>query len=127
MKTQSLKNACIKSVSKSELYDQKEFNGVNALKSILGYSGDKEFKAYFYYGGDDKRYEVNMTWYDARLSHDTRSEFRLYYESNDVMSSAQPGDNIVVGFDKNNNFTCILYKTNHEDYQGPVEEWMTIK
>ena len=36
MKAQNLKTACIKTLSKSELYDQREFNGVTALKNILG-------------------------------------------------------------------------------------------
>lgn len=126
MKTQSLKSACIKTLSKSELYDQKELNGVKVLKNMLG-TLDKNFQANFFYGGDDTPHKVSMKWYEARMSHETRSEFRLYYESNQVMNSAQPGDNIVVGFDKTNTLTCILYKINGEDHQGHIEDWVKIK
>lgn len=52
MRAQNLKIACIKTLSKSELYDQKEFNGVTALKNILGYE-NKDFEADFILRGSD--------------------------------------------------------------------------
>ena len=126
MKTQSLKSACIKSLSKSEIFDQREFNGVKPLKVMLGYE-DKAYQANFFNGGNDSAHKVGMKWYDARLAHETRSEFRLYYEGNAVMEAAQVGDNIVIGFDKTNTLTCILYKLNNDEYQGNIPEWKQIK
>lgn len=99
MKAQNLKSACIKTLSKSELYDQREFNGVTALKNILG-NENKEIEADFVLRGSDVSCSASVTWYDARESHESRSEFRLYYEGNPVMELAVPGDNIIIGFDK---------------------------
>ncbi|NIG16635.1 type II restriction endonuclease [Pantoea sp. Cy-640] len=126
MKTQSLECACIKSLYKSEIYDQREFNGVKALKLMLG-SDAKEFKANFFIGGEDTPYKVSVTWYDARIAHEIRSEFRFYYEANPVMDSATIGDNIVIGFDRKNVLTCILYKINNSEHQGNIQEWVKIK
>lgn len=127
MKVQALQSACIKSLSKSELYDQLEINGVAALKAMLG-SEDKEFTANFFNGGDDTPYAVTMTWYDARQNDDTRSpEFRLYYKPNEIMNSAEAGDNIVIGFDRHGVLTCIVYKLQHDEHQGNISRWEKIK
>ena len=125
MKAQNLKTACIKTLSKSELYDQREFNGVTALKNILG-DENRVIETTFILRGSHVSCNASVTWYDARESHETRSEFRLYYESNPITELAVPGDNIVIGFDKKNIFTCILFKTNDEEHQGLIEQWTQI-
>ena len=125
MKAQNLKSACIKTLSKSELYDQREFNGVAALKNILG-NENKDIEADFVLRGSDVSCSASLTWYDARKSHESRSEFRLYYEGNPVMALAVPGDNIVIGYDKKSKLTCISFKTHDDEHQGHVEEWMPL-
>ncbi|MEB5707802.1 MULTISPECIES: type II restriction endonuclease [Pantoea] len=125
MKAQNLKTACIKTLSKSEIYDQREFNGVTALKNILG-NENKVIDTTFILRGSDVSCNASVTWYDARESHGTRSEFRLYYESNPVTELAVPGDNIVIGFDKNNKLNCILFKSNDEEHQGVIEQWTSL-
>lgn len=125
MKAQNLKSACIKTLSKSEIYDQKEFNGVTALKTILGHE-NKEFEADFVLRGSDVSCSASVTWYDARESHESRSEFRLYYEGNQVMELAEPGDNIVIGFDRKKTLTCILFKTHDDEHQGHIEQWTPL-
>ncbi|WP_394549923.1 type II restriction endonuclease [Pantoea sp. SGAir0183] len=125
MAAQSLTAACIKTLSKSELYDQKELNGVMALKALMG-AENKEMIATFFLRGSELQCHVSAKWYDARESHATRSEFRLYYENNPVIEQAKPGDNIVIGFDKKNNLTCILFKTNNDEHQGYIHEWTPL-
>lgn len=125
MRAQNLKTACIKTLSKSEIYDQREFNGVSALKNILG-NKDMVIDTAFILRGSDISCNASATWYDARKSHETRSEFRLYYESNPVTELAVPGDNIVIGFDKKNKLTCILFKKNDDEHQGFIEQWTPL-
>ncbi|WP_337013204.1 type II restriction endonuclease [Pantoea sp. AS142] len=125
MRARNSKTACIKTLSKSELYDQREFNGVTALKNIMG-SENRVIDAVFILRGSDVSCNASVTWYDARESHETRSEFRLYYESNPVTELAVPGDNIVIGFDKNNKLTCILFKTSDDEHQGIIEQWTRL-
>ncbi|MHB9005084.1 MAG: type II restriction endonuclease, partial [Coriobacteriia bacterium] len=49
-------------------------------------------------GGENEGFteESTITWYDARASHPTRSEYRLYYKSNPVMELASESDLLVV-------------------------------
>jgi hypothetical protein len=80
--------------------NQHEFNGINEFRSIFG-SEKRKFGAKFMYLTDDeeKLLETDgfMTWYDARENHPTRTEFRFYYSSNEVLSGANTGDLVVVG------------------------------
>lgn len=80
--------------------NQHEFNGINDLKSILG-TERLQFKGQFIYLGDTEDQILgengNLTWYDARENHETRTEYRLYYKSNTVLDKAKAGDLIVIG------------------------------
>ncbi|MEO7214550.1 MAG: type II restriction endonuclease [Mucilaginibacter sp.] len=80
--------------------NQHEFNGINEFRSIFG-SEKRKFETKFIFLSDDedKLLEANgfMTWYDARENHPTRTEFRLYYSSNEVLASANSNDLVVVG------------------------------
>ena len=64
--------------------NQHEFNGVTAMKKMLG-TGRQIFHTQFLYlgeGEDDVLVaECFLTWYDAREKHLTRSEYRLYFPS----------------------------------------------
>ncbi len=79
--------------------NQHEFDGVNALKAMLG-AGRRTFDARFVYLNDDDPEPVSdtgrLTWYDARENHPTRSEYRLYFTDTGVSTSASEGDLLVI-------------------------------
>ncbi|WP_413714010.1 type II restriction endonuclease [Serratia marcescens] len=105
--------SCIKTLSaveaRPERSNQHEFNGVKELKSLFGLTGFSK-DAIFSIRGDDIKCTANITWYDAREAHPTRSEYRLYFNDNIVMQMAQEGDDIVLGFDSTENIHIILIK-----------------
>lgn len=79
--------------------NQHEFNGVTALKELLG-SERRAFAARFVYlddGSDGPLIaDAELTWYDARASHPTRSEYRLYFPDTPVAAAASEGDLLVI-------------------------------
>ena len=80
--------------------NQHEFNGVASLKQILG-SARRTFPARFLYLGDEEedisKAQSYLTWYDARESHPTRSEYRLYFPTTSVSQKAAAGDLLIIG------------------------------
>jgi len=77
--------------------NQREFNGVNSLKRILGDAPEKNsFPCTFIYQNDDSEESLvhsgEVTWYDARKNHPKRSEFRLYFKPSPVMNAAREAD-----------------------------------
>ncbi|NIL17287.1 type II restriction endonuclease [Pseudomonas sp. AN3A02] len=109
-----LEPACLKTLSLVECTpsasNQHEFNGVAQLKSFLGVER-KTLESVFTIRGTGTRAVVNVTWYDARENDDSRSaEFRLYFQTNAVMSSANQGDNMMIGLDRNGVLNLILLK-----------------
>ncbi len=84
----------------TEISHQHEFNGIGSLKEMFGTS-KKEFTAKLAYLGEDLDEplvaDVEMTWYDAREKHLTRTEYRLYYKQSEVNKYMQEGDLMVVG------------------------------
>ncbi|RMR06520.1 Type II restriction endonuclease [Pseudomonas savastanoi] len=109
-----LEPVCLKTLAAVEAHpndsNQHEFNGVSALKSILGELKQK-FRASFFVRGSDVTDEVMVTWYDARENSPDRTEFRLYFQTNQVMALASAGDNILIGMDKNKKLNFILIRT----------------
>jgi hypothetical protein len=75
--------------------NQHELNGVAGLKAVFG---KDEFRgpATFVYAGGSIIATANITWYDSREAHPTRSEHRLYFQSNPVMDAAKAGDEVIV-------------------------------
>jgi hypothetical protein len=79
---------------------QHEFNGTNELKRLLGPDGFEDRPSRFIWlGGENEGIadDADVTWYDARARHPTRSEWRLYFRRNAVMDAAGAGDLLVVG------------------------------
>lgn len=75
--------------------NQHEYNGDKGLKVLLGTSeGRKQLDTSFMYIGDDEVFNAigRMTWYDARENNPNRSEWRLYFPTNDVTNKATVGD-----------------------------------
>jgi hypothetical protein len=74
---------------------QHEFNGSVPLRRLLGQCDRKNIPAQFVrVDGMSESATVNgeLSWYDARRKHPTRTEYRLYYSSNEVTSSMKEGD-----------------------------------
>lgn len=80
--------------------NQHEFNGVAALKPILG-TARHQFPTKFIYLGVDEEDTIAengfVTWYDARENHPTRSEYRLYYPTTAISAKAAEDDLLVIG------------------------------
>jgi hypothetical protein len=82
-----------------ETSNQHEFNGVLGFREIFG-SDKVTFETDFLYLADEESQEVSepgfLTWYDARERHPTRSEYRIYYNTNEPMKLAQEGDMMII-------------------------------
>ncbi len=86
--------------------NQHEFNGVQALRNILGEpNGKVRYKAKFLYLTDDDYEPItetdSLTWYDARQKAREergvmRCEYRLYFPTNLVSQHATAGDMLVI-------------------------------
>lgn len=80
--------------------NQHEFDGVTELKQLFG-TERRKFDANFIYladNDDEPLIEPGfLTWYDARESHPTRTEYRLYFPSTRVSQAAAVGDLLVIG------------------------------
>jgi len=81
---------------------QREFNGVQDLIRVFGRATEKHsFSAKFIYLTDDDDQPIvedaKVTWYDARQSHPTRTEYRLYRPTTRVSQLAAEGDLLVIG------------------------------
>lgn len=94
---------------KSEKYHQHEFNGVSSLKAMLG-TERREFQTTFLYldDNDTVRDSASMTWYDSRLAHPSRSEFRLYFTTDFIPDHASPGDIMIMGLRPDQSILVIV-------------------
>lgn len=98
--------------------NQHEFNGSHALKKILGEEKREGQPAQFIYIGtdDNERLSVvsRVTWYDSRVNHPSRSEFRLYFTANEVMDLADEGDILIAALSRDNGLTLLVVNQNSE-------------
>ncbi|QXB98835.1 MULTISPECIES: hypothetical protein [Aeromonas] len=121
--------SCVKTLSAVEVdtsrSNQHEFNGVAQLKRLFG-ANKVEMLASFSTRGSDETICSKLTWYDARELHPTRSEYRLYFQTNPVMSQAKAGDNIIIGFDPKGNIHCELISQGSVGYQK-TPKWLILK
>ncbi len=101
---QYFKAVAVKRLSSVEADDvisnQHEYNGVTLLKEMFGTDNQKlSIRTHFLYVTDeDESIEASgeLTWYDARFNHPTRTEWRLYYPTNDVTAAASAGDSLFI-------------------------------
>jgi hypothetical protein len=91
--------------------NQHEFNGVSEFKKILGENRNK-FTARFLYLNDHDDQPVSddgfLTWYDAREDHPNRSEYRLYFPTNQVSQIAAEGDLLVIARKQDDTLLAIV-------------------
>lgn len=110
-----LEATCLKKLSAVEAdldtSNQHELNGVTRLKKILGTERRNVLATFSVVGSAGPTVDAEVTWYDARENHATRTEFRLYFQTNDVMTLAQPGDTLLIGHDKDGHLHCVLART----------------
>ena len=82
----------------ASISNQHEFNGVSDFRKKFG--DDKRiFDAKFIYFSSTEEVLVSegqLTWYDARAKHKTRTEYRLYYQSVDVFNNMNEGDLLII-------------------------------
>ena len=75
--------------------NQHELNGVAVLRMVFGDERTTFHGVRFLYwpeNGDPVTAEGFLTWYDARETHPTRSEYRLYFERTAVSNAMAQGD-----------------------------------
>lgn len=104
--------------------NQHELNGVNALRRMLG-DGRRSFDGVrFIYLGETLEESLSvlgaMTWYDAREKHEVRTEYRFYYEANEVMGRAQGGDLLVMGLRPSEELVVVIARA-----RTPSEEQLS--
>ena len=74
--------------------NQHEFNGTAPLRRAFG-PDPRRITTDFVRMADDGSWTTasgDLTWYDARAMHPTRTEYRLYYRTNAVTSVTNAGD-----------------------------------
>lgn len=75
---------------------QHELHGVSSVRSLfdIGHSPVRLGARFVYLSDAEPQTLVPgyVTWYDARAAHPTRSEWRLYFPSNEVFLRAEAGD-----------------------------------
>lgn len=104
-----------KKISKVEanpdVSNQHEFNGVSQLKKIFGSERQKVNAKFLYLSDEEDQRILNegfLTWYDARENHPTRSEYRLYFPSNDVTNLSEANDLLIISKLEDNSFVVII-------------------
>lgn len=63
--------------------NQHEFNGTEALQQVLGTEARRNWPSRWVFLGDSAEPRIeshSCSWYDARATHPTRSEWRLYFK-----------------------------------------------
>jgi hypothetical protein len=91
--------------------NQHEFDGVDSLRRLLGRER-RRLPARFLYLDDDLSEPVSdegfLTWYDARESHPTRSEYRLYFPDTSVSELAREGDLLILALLKDGTLLAMI-------------------
>lgn len=78
--------------------NQHEYNGVSRLKSIFGTEKRRIATDFLYLEDDEDGLKTSgeLTWYDARANNPDRTEWRLYYPSNNVTIRCSAGDSLFI-------------------------------
>ena len=107
--------------------NQHEFNGVQALKDILGVNRIELTGTFCYVSDIDEMIVeegIPMTWYDSRENKPHRSaEFRLYYAENSVMNLAQENDLFVFSVRQNPD-DIIVFVAPEKSSRSKQLEWI---
>lgn len=91
-----------------------EFNGISGFKLLFGTERQSIGCRVIYLTDEiDNSLEdvVTLTWYDARINHPSRSEFRLYYSSSECFLRSKPDDLMILCKNKDDSdipFTMLI-------------------
>lgn len=94
-----------------ETSNQHEFNGAAKLREIFGDEDLREIPArYILFNDADSLLDVTgfISWYDLRRAHPTRTEYRLYYQSNEVTNAMSAGDKLYVALRPDRDIWVII-------------------
>jgi hypothetical protein len=97
--------------SNPDVSNQHEFNGVARLKKLFGTERQKVNAQFLHLSDEENQRILNdgfLTWYDARENHPTRSEYRLYFPSNDVTNLLQIDDLLIISKLKDDSYVVII-------------------
>jgi hypothetical protein len=97
--------------SNPDVSNQHEFNGVAQLKKLFG-TEKRKVNARFLYLSDEENQRILddgfLTWYDARAEHPTRSEYRLYFPSNDITNLSRTDDLLIISKLRDDSYVVII-------------------
>lgn len=101
--------------------NQHEFNATRDLKKFLGTEKLSATAKYLYIDSRNDlivEHDGFTTYYDARENHEKRTEFRVYYDTNDCMKAAKAGDILFIALTTSNTFLYIIVPDgSNEAYQ----------
>jgi len=92
---------------------QHEFQGINAMRVLLGDQERKNIPAKFIYLDDDAEQSIietgSLSWYDSRhgKAH-RRPEWRLYYTENESIRHARVGDTLTIAILEDDSLAAIF-------------------
>src|SRR5688572_29011322 len=95
--------------------NQHEFNGISEMKEIFGKEKHKFSGRFILFADDEDKTtesEGTLTWYDSREKHATRSEYRLYYTTNDIIQNSSVGDLVIIARTGKKSLTLIFAPVN---------------
>jgi hypothetical protein len=96
--------------------NQHEFNGTRELKKVIRTTETFQFPTKFIWMGEENEgivAEATVSWYDSRKNQPHRSsEFRLYFQSNEVMKLAKEGDTMFIGRRTDNSLLIVIATSN---------------
>jgi len=96
--------------------NQHEFNGIKPMIAMFGDApGKTRMDARFIYMTDEEEDMLAadgfLTWYDARERHPVRTEFRMYFPSNEVMEQASASDLMIIARKQNGAILLIVVRS----------------
>ncbi|MEQ8710809.1 MAG: type II restriction endonuclease [Rhodospirillales bacterium] len=91
--------------------NQHEFNGASKLRGLFGDDDRRGIPArYIWLGQEQESISVDDTvsWYDSRRKHPLRTEYRLYYRTNEVTAMMQENDVLFIALCRNGSVMVII-------------------
>jgi hypothetical protein len=91
--------------------NQHEFNGSRVLRKLFGDDDRKNIPTRFVWLGEEQEgisIDSTVSWYDARRKHPKRTEYRLYYPSNEVSKLMKAGDSFFIALRQNGTALTII-------------------
>jgi hypothetical protein len=91
--------------------NQHEFNAPKALRDAFGKEQPRRIETDFVWMPDDGEFITHhgeLTWYDARARHPTRSEYRVYYRDNSVTERSTAGALLLIALRPDGTVLLVL-------------------